>query len=212
MSSPLNWTVQAQIVLREVWRGKVWTARPVTVVQDGPELIALYVQTDTRWKLPRTLDGSKELLPCLLPGGDWQLADVTWTPGDTLFLIIPGEAHAVHVMWGREDRKFKGWYINLQQPLRRTALGFDYMDQVLDIVAEPDLSTWHWKDEAEFLQAQEMGLFSPQQAAQIRAEGERVIERMRTKAFPFNSGWEKWQPPAEWSIPSLPDGWTELQA
>jgi hypothetical protein len=29
-----------QILLREVWRGRVWSAMPVTVVEDRPGLIA----------------------------------------------------------------------------------------------------------------------------------------------------------------------------
>ena len=37
------WPTGSQIVYREVWRGKVWTARPVTVVQDAPDLIALFL-------------------------------------------------------------------------------------------------------------------------------------------------------------------------
>jgi len=84
------------------------------------------------------------------------------------------------------------------------------MDQELDIVVKPDLSEWVWKDESRFAKAQEMGIFSEQQACEIRAEGERVIQRIRAKAPPFNNGWENWFPPAEWPIPSLPEGWDKL--
>jgi hypothetical protein len=37
-----NWAAGDRIVLREVWNGKVWAARPVTVVRDDSDLIALY--------------------------------------------------------------------------------------------------------------------------------------------------------------------------
>ena len=67
----------------------------------------------------------------------------------------------------------------LQEPLRRTAIGFDFMDQELDIVVKPDLSEWVWKDEERFQRAQEAGRFSTHQAREIRAEGERVITRIR---------------------------------
>jgi hypothetical protein len=36
MSQTPYWTTGNQIVYREVWRSKVWTAKPVTVVQDTP--------------------------------------------------------------------------------------------------------------------------------------------------------------------------------
>jgi len=84
------------------------------------------------------------------------------------------------------------------------------MDQDLDIVVEPDLSKWVWKDESRFAQARDLGIFSEQQARQIRAEGERVIQRIRAKAAPFDGDWERWFPPAEWPIPSLLEGWDEF--
>lgn len=111
MSQFQYWTTGSQIVYREVWRGKVWTARPVTVVQDASDLVALYLCSGTRWKMPVPLDGSTDrakLFYCLLPTGNWQLVDTTWMWGDTLLLIHPGKAHAVHVMWGEENREFVG--------------------------------------------------------------------------------------------------------
>ncbi len=193
---------------REVWRGKVWTARPVTVVQDSPDLVVLYLCPGTRWKIPA---GNRDRWRHALQTGDWQLVDVTWMwGGDTLFLIRPGEAHAVIMMWRHETRELRDWYINLQEPLRRTAIGFDYMDQELDIIVKPDLSGWVWKDEEEFQKDVETGLTTPDQAREIRAEAERVLERVRAKASPFSDGWESWRPPAGWPIPSLPEGWDKV--
>jgi len=208
MSQLSHWTAGSQIVYREVWRGRIWTARPVTVVQDTPDLIALSLCSGTRWKISVPPDESTDLLYCKLPTGNWRLADATWK-WDSLILIYPGEAHAVHVMRG-ENREFVGWYINLQEPLCRTAIGFDFMDQDLDIVVEPDLSKWVWKDESTFAKAQDLGIISEQQAREIRAEGERVIRRIQARAAPFDADWENWFPPVEWPIPSLPEGWDKL--
>lgn len=127
-----------------------------------------------------------------------------------MLLIRPGEAHAVHVMWRAGGRAFVGWYINLQEPLRRSAIGFDFMDQDLDIVVEPDLSGWIWKDEAQFQRRQDLGLISDRQARAVRAEGERVVERIRNRASPFSDGWENWVPDPGWPVPSLPLGWDRL--
>lgn len=209
--TPSRWEAGDQIVYREVWQGKTWTARPMRVVQDIPELVALSLGNGTQWKYPAPLDGRSALPECLLTGA-WRLVDKTWTWGHTLLLIRLGEPHAVHVMWRRGSREFVGWYINLQECLRRTHLGFDTMDQELDIVVRPDLSEWVWKDEALFERAQEAGRFSPAQAREIRAEGERVLELVRQRKPPFGDGWECWSPPPEWPIPVLPQDWDVVPA
>ena len=68
----------------------------------------------------------------------------------------------------------------------------------------PDLS-WSWKDEHELEAASRLGRFSPDEAAAIRAEGERVIA-----AWPFPTGWEDWRPDPSWPIPQLPEGWDRV--
>jgi hypothetical protein len=205
-----QWQPGGRIVYREVWQGRVWTGRPVTLVQDSPELIALYFADGTHWQRPEPLDGGEDLFGCLLPGGDWRLEDCAQTRGDSLFLIRPGETHAVHVMWRGPEREFVGWYVNLQEPLRRTALGFDFMDQELDIVVRPDLSDWVWKDEDRLARAVEVGRYTPAEAAAIRAEGEKALVRLLAGEPPFDAGWETWRAPQEWPIPSLPVGWDRL--
>ena len=45
-------------------------------------------------------------------------------------LVKPGAAHSVELLWNAETGQFLCWYINLQEPLRRTPLGFDTMDLV----------------------------------------------------------------------------------
>ncbi len=56
-----------------------------------------------------------------------------------------GASHSVYVHWGR-DGEFLGWYVNLEDPWRETALGFDTTDHLLDVWIDPD-RTWRWKDE-----------------------------------------------------------------
>jgi hypothetical protein len=81
---------------------------------------------------------------------------------------------------------------------------------MLDIVISPDRSSWYWKDEDEFGEAEVIGVYSPEQARSIRAEGERVIRLLDTNASPFCDGWEDWIPPSEWGLPVLPPGWEDL--
>ena len=208
MSSSPRWTPGSRVVYREIWRGKVWKTRPAIVVQDTSEWVVLFLPRGTRWKRPA---GEREQYFHYLHTGEWTLADATWLLGDTLFLLPPNEAHAVHVMWEPVNRAFVGWYVNLQEPIRRTIIGFDFMDQELDINVTPDLSRWTWKDEEHLTRAHRDGRFSMAQVNAIRAEGERVITRIQSKASPFSDGWETWTPPREWPLPNLLDGWDRIE-
>ena len=168
------------------------------VVQDTPDLVATYLRVGTLYK--------RRAGP-LWRMEDWQLGDQVWERNDVLALVSPGAAHGVWAMWRHEDRSFNCWYINLQEPYRRTAIGFDTMDQELDIVVTADRSELRWKDEEAFSKLHEMDVFSAEEARAIRAEGERVLDSMHKDQPPFSSGWENWAPPPEWPIPELPANW-----
>lgn len=117
----------------------------------------------------------------------------------------------IMLFWSAGQADFLGWYVNLQQPLRRTALGFDYLDQELDIVISPDRSTWSWKDEAAFEDAQRRGVISPRQAALVRAAGEHIIAHLHDEQSIFAQSWEHWSPPTTWRIPKLPLHWESVE-
>ena len=80
--------------------------------------------------------------------------------------------------------------------MRRTPLGFDSMDHMLDIVIEPDLS-WRWKDEGQLAEAVSIGLVTQAWANEVRRKGERMIERLEARRPPFCDGWETWRPDPE---------------
>jgi Protein of unknown function (DUF402) len=97
-----------------------------------------------------------------------------------------------------------GWYVNLERPQQRTALGFDYEDELLDVWVpfggEPELL-----DEDELEEAVRRGFFSGEREAEIREKAARVIAEP-----PWPTGWEEWQPPTGWQVPDLPPGWATL--
>jgi hypothetical protein len=200
-----RWKAGDTIALRGVWRGILWWAGPAIVVQDTSEQIALYWQAGMS-----NMNSSRRLRPIDLLSGEVNLVSNIWVETDVLMLVTPGEAHAVYVMWEAGQTKLRGWYINLQEPFRRTKLGFDTMDHLLDIVVSADQSAWHWKDEDEFEEAVALGVYSPMEAQAIRAEGERAIERLQNRQSPFCDGWENWTPPAQWDLPVLPEGWDKI--
>jgi predicted RNA-binding protein associated with RNAse of E/G family len=194
------WSSGDSALLRFVRYGQVRRATPHLVVEDSAELVALYVPVGTLGKVA-VWDGSP------IRGQadrDWALRDHVWDTYRVLRLIRPGDSHSLELFWEDETRAFAGWYVNLQEPLRRAPLGFDTDDLVLDIWVEPD-GTWEWKDEDELEQAVRLGRFTSTEAGQIRAEGERVLRER-----PWPTGWEDWRPDPEWPLPTLPERWNEL--
>ncbi len=194
------------IVLREIWEGRIWTARPMLVVQDTPELLALTIPTGTLWKRYQSPSGNK-VTGIERKNGDWRLTDALWDGTyEYLRLTIPGENYSVIVFWHRNFNEMRHWYINLEVPLYRTPLGFDYVDQILDVIVRSDLQVWHWEDEDELKEAIELGLVSEEQANALYAKGAEVRDLIISGKSIFN-GWEKWRPDPNWKVPVLPAGW-----
>lgn len=176
---------------------------PAIVVQDTENLTALYWQSGTHWKDVSKHASAQEVLAST----KLTIVDHVWEETDVLFLALPGESYAVWLMWEQGQGKLRCWYINLETPLLRTPIGFDTMDHELDIVIRPDRSEWRWKDEEAFREWEAAGVYSAGEALEIRAEGERVLQRLKANLSPFGDGWEEWRPPSGWVIPVLPHDW-----
>jgi uncharacterized protein len=191
------WSSGETALLRFVRYGKVRWAVPHVVVEDSPELVALYLPVGAPAKAPvwdgRPIRGQVDR--------EWPMRDHVWHTSSELRLIRWDSAHCIELLWDPETWNFKGWYVNIQEPVRRSQLGFDTDDLVLDVWVEDD-GTWRWKDEDELEEAVRLGRFNRTQAAAIRAEGERVVAEQ-----PWPTGWEDWRPDPEWPLPQLPETW-----
>lgn len=202
MNSPSFRSPGTQATLRGV-KNKVYWAYPVRVVQYNADLIALYLAAGTLGKNVEKRPTAQDLLtPHLI-----NIVDHQWTKTDVLFLIVPGDAFSAYLMWDAETKEQLCWYINLQEPIRRTMIGFDTMDTILDIVVTPDLSEWKWKDEDEFTDAQRRGVYTPERARTIRAEGERAIRLLTSERRVFYTKWKTWQADPAWEKPKLSSLW-----
>ena len=188
------------IVLREVWQDRVFEARPTIVVEDEPSQVVLLLPAGARCGVP--IDGEGRELR--LPDREWRLEVRPHGPQPILSFAWPHTPYAV-LLWTVERRRV--WYVNLQEPLRRTSIGFDTVDHALDVLIEPDGTGWSWKDEDELREAVAGGLFSAQEAAEFRRWGERAVERVMERRPPFDQEWISWRPDPSWSTPKLPPGW-----
>jgi hypothetical protein len=131
---------------------------------------------------------------------DWALGDFLWDVS-TLCLVREGDWHAVRVSWrdaeGEGDAvpqwEHWGWYVNLQEPLRRTARGFQTMDLMLDLLVAPDRQ-WRRKDEDELEALVAHNLLDAAVAQQVRDEAQRVTGRIERNEPPFSDPWPAWRP------------------
>ena len=147
----MHWKPGAQIVLYEMWGRGIGTARPVTVVDDAADRIALYSHpgtpivtrgTENRGSLG--LSERIELMIRTLDPGVGEFREGTSPDSHVLALTPVDSWHSVMLFWSSEWQ-FKNWYVNLQSPLRRVRHGVQIHDCALDLVVKPDLS-WSWKD------------------------------------------------------------------
>ncbi|MFE3072641.1 DUF402 domain-containing protein [Streptomyces sp. NPDC059247] len=192
--------------------GAVHICRPVTVVRDTPELLAVWMAPGTECVRPVLVDGTSVHDEPLATR--YTAARTTerarWSGSGVLKLVRPGEPWSVWLFWDRGWR-FRSWYVNLEEPQVRWAGGVDSEDHFLDISVYPDRS-WLWRDEDEFAQAQRSGLMGPEQAGRVRAAGRLAVDRITSWGAPFADGWEDWRPDPEWKVPELPADWDRTPA
>jgi protein associated with RNAse G/E len=211
----MSWSPGEVIVHQEVWRDRVWAARPLVVVEDLPDRLLLWLPKGTVRKVPWTPphrddpgDRTTRVVE-LLDRGDWIHVDHVWEVS-TLWILQPGDWHATWISWLESGEQY-GWYINLQRPFRRTESGIEAMDLMLDVVASPE-GEWAWKDEDELDLLLERRIFDGATGARVRAEAEAVIDRLERRAEPFDEAWPTWRPDPAWPVPELPDGWDAVPA
>jgi hypothetical protein len=184
------------ILKRSIYRGNVRWTFPHRYVGEWNGRTAIYCGPGNQGKAMRR--GPDGYLKHWMT--DAPPYDTTWRGGGVLRFEQAGERHSIEVYW-MEDWSFRGWYVNLQTPVVMNGRFVDTTDQALDIWVEPD-GTWAWKDEDELEEAVALGIWTQEQAAEIRREGERVIA-----ARPWPTGWEDWRPPDAWGPLLLPEDW-----
>ena len=114
--------------------------------------------------------------------------------------------HAVWVFWEGPERELGAWYLNIQEPFRRSSIGFDTQDLELDIVVSPD-GSWRWKDDEELEGWIERGRWTAEEVEAIRAEGARVTAELEAGRRWWSDEWAAWEPDPSWPTPELPNGW-----
>jgi predicted RNA-binding protein associated with RNAse of E/G family len=188
--------------LREIWEGRIWSARPVTVVEDAAEQVMLFIPAGAHWMAPFR-DG--ERLKIQEP--EFELVEQPYK-AHVLSFAWPGSSAAVLLFYG-SDWSPSHWYVNLEDPLHRSPVGFDTLDHKLDVIVELN-GSWRWKDEDQFAEIIERGLLDPQDEKPLRAEAEDAVRRIAGREPPFDRDWFSWRPDPSWPEPILPEGWDRV--
>jgi hypothetical protein len=184
------------IVHREVWRGTPWLASPVVVVEDGPGLLATYVPEEMPLAFPPSADGRPH---------PWAGKE-RWTGHGVLVLRRPGEAYSVWHFWDGPERRFAGWYLNLEEPFRRTAVGYDTQDLELDLWL-PVGGAWRFKDEEQLEVRVREGRYTEAQVAGARRIGGELGAMLDRGERWWDERWASFAPEPGWRAPAFPDGW-----
>jgi Protein of unknown function (DUF402) len=194
----MAWQRGDVIVHREVWRGVPWCVSPVVVVEDAAELLVTYLPEESPFAFPPSADGRPH---------PW-LGKRAWAGHGVLMLRRPGEAYSVWHFWEGADRRFAGWYLNLEEPFRRTTVGYDTQDLELDVwIAAGE--RWRFKDEALLEERVRDGRYTTAQSAAIRALGAEVGAMLDRGERWWDEQWAAFEPDPAWRAPAFPSGWEE---
>jgi hypothetical protein len=193
----MPWSHGEVIVRREVWRGSPWMAVSVIVVADGPDLLVTYLPEGAEFAFAADGHG--------LGPHPWQ-GRGAWNGHGVLMLQRPGERYAVWHFWDGAERAFAGWYINLQEPFRRTSIGYDTHDLELDLWM-PATGGWSFKDDELLDVRVDEGRFTAAEAVEIRALGTEIGATVDRGAAWWDPAWSRWQPDPGWAVPAPADGW-----
>ena len=182
-------------------------AVPCELVEQTADHVALYQPAGSIWKRAageRTGPRGRNMLPA---GRSGSHDDTEWTGDGVLRVHSFGEEWSVW-RWLDGNRVWSDhFYLNLEDPWRRSAIGYDSGDWELDVVGTP--ASWSYKDEDELEWAAETGKFDAAKIAAVHDAGRRAVAAVASRAFPLAADWTAWSP-----LPAAPlaltRGWERL--
>ncbi|MFD9687346.1 DUF402 domain-containing protein [Kitasatospora sp. NPDC059088] len=205
-------------VRRDVLNGRVWSAQPYRTLSDDGSTIELAYWPGVESLAPITWStalrtGDEETRKQGLhdlAAGQWELAPWPWRGTVLRSHFTGGEYFSVHYFQDPDTGTPLRLYVNFEMPYTRTSLGIDTFDLFVDLVVEPDLSKYYWKDTDEYAQGRRLGLVDDSQHKQVEAARERVLVLLQEQTAPFTGVWPRWSPDPAWPNPQLPAGADQL--
>ena len=182
---------------------------PAIMVEDRRERVLLYMPHGTRWfGAPEPAAGRTERVRAIARGETVVTGHLVPWRNHLLRVLLPGQPFSVWLLWS-PAWEFMSYYVNLESPFERSAVGFDSSDHTLDLCVRAD-RTWYYKDQDELDARVEVGLVDAQAADPVRRDAEEAIALIENWQAPFDAGLEEWRPDPAWPLPALPPGWNAL--
>ncbi|WP_344628278.1 DUF402 domain-containing protein [Kitasatospora arboriphila] len=206
----------ATVVRRDIHHGKVWSAQPYRAITDTGTVLHLAYWPGIRSLAPtawttalRTGDDTARKNGLHdLAAGTWELGPWTWQHTVVRARFEPGECFSLHYFQDPVTARPLRLYVNFERPVVRSGAGIDTLDLLVDLVVEPDLSGWWWKDQDEYEQGRRLGFVTDADHRMVERARERALGLLQDRAGPFAEPWPAWTPDAAWPLPILPEGAT----
>ena len=179
---------------------------PMTVVRDEPDELIVFRSPGAVGKRRRVDKGGPNDRVILAANEGFD--DSSWYKWRVLVIRRPLGAHSVSVFWDDGKNELGFWYIDLVSPVRRTRSGFEFIEHGIDVVIEPDMASWRWKDADELEWYVEHGRYTRAEADAIRAEAESAVAALCGERTRYER-WLSWRPNPAWSPARLPVGWDD---
>jgi len=198
-------------VHRDTLGGKIWSATPCRVVADyGDELIlarwpgvqVLRLATYIEW-MQTGDDRARQQLVSELAASRWKLGRCAWQDTTVVSWFGTDLYFSVH-RFMRPGLPACDWYVNFERPCRRTRIGIDTCDLLIDLVVKPDLSGYAWKDEDEYAQGRRLGLIDDVAHAGVDEARQHVLALIESRQGPFAQDLSSWRHDPGWAAPVLP--------
>ncbi|WP_327373042.1 DUF402 domain-containing protein [Streptomyces sp. NBC_01216] len=210
-----RFAVGETVVRRDVYRGKVWSAHSLHAVSDTDEALVAGCRPGahglgpTSW-VESTKSGAKAVRRQAVPdlaAGQWELSSWRWQETAVLLWNPPGTYFSINAFYDPAlDHRLLRWYVNFQRPLRRTSIGFDTFDLFLDLIVDPGLSRWTWKDHDEYAHARRLGVVNDDDHRAVDQARDQVLAMVAAREGPFQpeAGWAGWRSDPGWPEAELP--------
>lgn len=196
----------ATATLRWLYESRVESAHPCVVIEDSAQAIALFEPSGAVGAHTMRAKGGPRGRN-LLPGDTTpEFTANEWFGDGVLRVHRPGQDWSVWRWLNVDGTWSPNWYVNLEDPWQRTAIGFDTEDWILDLIVLHDFTVVR-KDEDEFEWAEQSGRFDTEHLARIRGAAADATAAVHARAWPFDAEWSAWLPPAGAPLPTLLDGW-----
>jgi len=202
-----------QPVLRRYYRGgRIGFLNVCRVLADDERGLRMWLPIGAPFWRSLTPDGRDTHTASVEETVAASLGELTWQGSHVMVFMPPAAAHSIWWFFA-PDGEFRGWYGNLEAPYTRWDGGVDTEDHALVLWFDADRS-WRWKDEDEFVaRIGRPAFWDAEQAAEIRAEGERLVKLAETGEFPFDGTWCDLPMPDPAGPPLVrPAGWDRPRA